>query len=61
MLSDIGAARFTAIVSEVDLALLSDAAAYERARWEPSLVRAIDERYRLVSRVPGGLFIYRPR
>ncbi|HAF09678.1 MAG TPA: hypothetical protein DCK98_06305 [Chloroflexi bacterium] len=61
LLSDIGAARFTAIVSEVDLARLSDAAAYERARWEPSLVRAIDERYRLVARVPGGLFIYRPR
>ena len=61
LLSDIGAARFTAIVSEVDLALLSDAAAYERARWEPSLVRAIDDRYRLVGRVPGGLFIYRPR
>lgn len=61
LLSDIGAARFTAIVSEVDLARLSDAAAYERARWDPSLVRAIDERYRLVSRAPGGLFIYRPR
>lgn len=61
LLSDVGAARFTAIVSEVDLARLGDAAAYERARWEPSLVRAIDERYRLVVRAPGGLFIYRPR
>jgi sulfite reductase (NADPH) hemoprotein beta-component len=37
------------------------APAYERSRWEPSLVRAIDERYRLVSRSPGGLFVYRPR
>jgi hypothetical protein len=61
LLNDIGAARFTAIVSEVDLAELSSAPAYERARWEPSLARAIDERYRLVSRSPGGLFIYRPR
>jgi hypothetical protein len=55
------AARFTAIVSEVELAQLSDAPAYERSRWERSLVQAIDERYRLNARVPGGLFIYRPR
>jgi hypothetical protein len=61
LLNDIGAARFTAILSEVDLAELNSAPAYERARWEPSLARAIDERYRLVSRSPGGLFIYRPR
>ncbi|MEA2662679.1 MAG: hypothetical protein QOH08_2251, partial [Chloroflexota bacterium] len=53
--------RFTAIVSEVDLAGLSDAPAYERARWDPSLVGAIDARYRLASRAPGGLFVYRPR
>jgi hypothetical protein len=61
LVADIGAARFTAIVSEVDLAQLTAAPAYERSRWEPSLVHAIDERYRLVSRSPGGLFIYRPR
>jgi hypothetical protein len=61
LLADIGAARFTAIVSETDLAELAAAPAYERARWEPSLARAIDERYRLASRSPGGLFIYRPR
>jgi hypothetical protein len=61
VLSDVEAARFTAVVSEVDLAQLSTAPAYERARWEASLVQAIDGRYRLVSRSPGGLFIYRPR
>jgi hypothetical protein len=61
LLSDVEAARFTAVVSEVDLAQLGSAPAYERARWAPSLVQAVDERYRLVSRSPGGLFIYRPR
>lgn len=61
LLADVEAARFTAIVSEVELAALGGAPAYERARWEPSLVRAIDARYRLASRLPGGLFVYRPR
>ena len=61
LLSDVGAGRFTAIVSEVDLAELAAAPAYERARWEPSLAHAIRERYRLIPRAPGGLFIYRPR
>ena len=61
VLDDVRSARFTAIVSEVDLGKLGDAAAYERARWEPSLVQAINLRYRLASRVTGGLFIYRPR
>ena len=61
LLGDIGAARFTAIVSEVDLAELATAPAYERARWDPSLAQAIGERYRLSSRSPGGLFVYRPR
>jgi len=61
LLADVGGARFTAIVAEVDLGQLNAAPAFERSRWEPSLVRAIDLRYRLVSRAPGGLFIYRPR
>ncbi|HEV2250755.1 MAG TPA: hypothetical protein VGT60_09630 [Candidatus Limnocylindria bacterium] len=61
LLAEIGSARFTAIVSEVELAQLGTAPAYERARWEPALVRAIDARYRLVSHGPGGLFFYRPR
>jgi hypothetical protein len=61
VLSDVEAARFTAVVSEVDLAQLGVAPAYERARWAPSLVQAVDARYRLVARSPGGLFIYRPR
>lgn len=61
LLDDVRSARFTAIVSEVDLGRLGEAAAYERARWEPSLVQAINLRYRLASRLTGGLFIYRPR
>jgi hypothetical protein len=61
LLADVEAARFTAIASEADLAQLGSAPAYERSRWDPALVRAIDARYRLVSRLPGGLFVYRPR
>jgi hypothetical protein len=61
LLTDVEASRFTAIVSEVDLAQLGAAPAYERARWDASLVRAIEARYRLTSHEPGGLFIYRPR
>ena len=61
LLTDVEAARFTAIVSEVDLAQLATAPAYERTRWDASLVRAIEARYRLTSRAPGGLFVYRPR
>lgn len=61
LLEEVRAARFTAIVSETDLGKLSEAAAYERARWEPSLVRAIELRYRLAARLPGGLFVYRSR
>ena len=60
VLGGVEAARFTAIVSEVELSRLGDAAAYERSRWDPALVRAVDERYRLAARV-GGLFVYRPR
>src|SRR5207248_5371686 len=61
LLTDVEAARFTAIVSEVDLTQLDAAPAYERARWDPSLVRAVLQRYRLSARPLGGLFIYRPR
>lgn len=61
LLEDVRAARFTAIVSEVELGKLAEAAGYERARWDPALVRAVELRYRLASRAPGGLFIYRPR
>ena len=60
LLADVAGARFTTIVSEVDLAHLDTAPGYERARWDPSLARAIEDRYRLVLRAPGGLFIYRP-
>ena len=61
LLESVRAARFTAILSEVDLARLSDAPGYERARWDPALVQAVELRYRLVSRLAGGVFVYRPR
>ncbi|MEP7003219.1 MAG: hypothetical protein ABI888_01645 [Chloroflexota bacterium] len=61
LLVDVRAARFTAIVTEVELGKLADAAAYARSRWAPPLVQAIEARYRLESRLPGGLFVYRPR
>ncbi|GAC1457303.1 MAG: hypothetical protein NVSMB8_04860 [Candidatus Limnocylindrales bacterium] len=61
VLEDVRIARYGAIVTEVELARLTEAPGFERARWDPSLVRAIDTRYRLVSRLPSGLFLYRPR
>ena len=60
LLADVAGARFTTIVSEVELARLGTAPGYERARWDPSLVQAIEKRYQLLFRAPGGLFIYRP-
>jgi hypothetical protein len=60
LLADVAGARFTAIVSEVELARLGTAPGYERARWDPSLVQAIEKHYQLQLRAPGGLFIYRP-
>lgn len=61
LLDQVRSARFTAVVSEVELARLADAPGYERARWDPALVQAVEVRYRLVARAAGGLFIYRPR
>lgn len=61
VLADVRAGRYDAIVSEVELARLDGAPAYERARWEPRLVAAIVERYRPAERLAGGLFVYRPR
>ncbi len=53
-------ARFAAIVSEVDLAHLDDAPAFERQRWAAPLVSAVLKGYRL-DRQDGTLWIYRPR
>ncbi|HVR87960.1 MAG TPA: hypothetical protein VHG53_00260 [Candidatus Limnocylindria bacterium] len=61
LLGEVRAGRFTAIVSEVELAKLAAAPAYERARWDPALAQAIGERYRFDRRLAGGLFVYRPR
>ena len=61
LLGEVGAARFTAIVAEADLSQLAAGPAYERSRWEPSLVRTILDRYRIASRSADGLVIYRPR
>lgn len=51
---------YAAVVSEVDLARLDEAPAYERARWLGELAEAVRQRYRLASDA-GGLFTYRPR
>lgn len=48
------------VVSETDLARVDAAPAYERARWDPTLVSAILDRYRL-DRTTDSLWIYRPR
>jgi len=61
LLGEVAAARFTAIVAETDLSQLAAGPAYERSRWEPSLVRTILDRYRIASRTADGLVIYRPR
>jgi hypothetical protein len=50
-------AEFDAVVSEVDLAQLSTAPAYERQRWDARIVKAVLARYRLSSRT-SGLYIY---
>jgi hypothetical protein len=51
---------FDAIVTEADLARLSEAPLYERQRWHPSLVIAVLDRYEL-ERETTGLFVYRRR
>lgn len=51
---------FDAIVSEADLARLSQAPLYERQRWHPALVTAVLDRYQL-ERETTGLFVYRRR
>lgn len=52
--------ELASIVSEVDLARIDDAPAYERARWHPGLVAVILERYAL-ERTTGVLWVYRPK
>ena len=61
LLTEVRAARFTAILSEAELGAIAAAPAFERARWDPALLEAIGGRYRLERRLPGGLFLYRPR
>ncbi len=51
--------RFASVVSEADLAHLDTAPAYERARWDPALVRAVLADYSL-ERSARGLWVYRP-
>jgi hypothetical protein len=60
LVSMVRAGGFDAIVSEVDLAHLSQAPLYERQRWHPLLVTAVLERYQL-EREMTGLFVYRRR
>ena len=51
---------FDAIVTEANLARLSEAPLYERQRWHPALVTAVLDRYEL-ERETTGLFVYRRR
>ena len=60
LLAVIRAGSFVRIVSEVDLAALESAPAYERQRWPSWLAAAVLERY-TPDRRDGGLHIYRPR
>ena len=57
LLEAVGARRLDAVVSEVDLARLETAPAYERQRWADALVKRILDGYRL-DRRDGALFIY---
>jgi len=52
--------ELASVVSETDLDRLAQAPAYERARWDPALVRAVLDRYAL-ERSADGLWVYRPR
>lgn len=51
--------QLASVVSEADLAHLDTAPAYEQARWDPALVRAILEEYTL-DRSTRELWVYRP-
>ncbi len=61
LVADVRAGRFGAVLSEVELERIGDAPAFERSRWEPELLGAIVARYRLERRLPGDLYLYRPR
>ncbi|MDE3102194.1 MAG: hypothetical protein KGJ98_08145 [Chloroflexota bacterium] len=59
LLRQVDGRRFAAVVSEADLAHLDAAPAYERARWDPAIVRAVLASYAL-ERTSEGLWVYRP-
>lgn len=64
LIAAVGAGRFDAVVTEVDLAALDSAGGYERQRWHPDLVSAVLQRYELQlspDRRPGSLFVYTRR
>jgi len=60
LVSTVREGGFDAIVSEADLARLSQAPQYERQRWHPVLVTAVLDRYQLEREI-AGLFVYRRR
>jgi len=60
LISTVRSGGFDAIVSETDLARLSQAPAFERQRWHTSLVNAVLDRYQLEGETI-GLFVYRRR
>ncbi|HUQ42294.1 MAG TPA: hypothetical protein VM052_07315, partial [Candidatus Limnocylindrales bacterium] len=57
LIAAVRAGEFDAVVTEVDLADILVAPAYERERWHPSLVKAVLDGYRL-SRLAEGLYVY---
>jgi len=57
LLDAVRSAEFAAVVSEVDLARIDLAPAFERERWHSDLVAAVLARYRL-DRSVSGLFVY---
>ncbi|HUQ17590.1 MAG TPA: hypothetical protein VM070_07365 [Candidatus Saccharimonadales bacterium] len=61
ILAAVASGRYAAVLSAVDLERLDEAAAFERARWDPALAAAIRARYALAGRLDGPLYLYRPR
>lgn len=61
VLAALNAGSYAAVVSAVELERLDDGPAFERARWHPALVSAVQSRYALTAHLDGTLYLYRPR
>lgn len=60
LIARVKAHELASVVSEADLTRLDAAPAYERARWDPALARAVLEEYAL-ERSTRELWVYRPK